>query len=255
MQIITRKEALELGLKKYFTGKPCKHGHISERRVGGDCIGCARKYHVDNKVAIAERKRQYREENKEVIAEKRREYYNENKEVIAEKKRNWYEENKGRIAENGCGYRERNRELIAERGRRYYDENLSVLTVKMRQYREANKGSIAEKGRKYRENNPIPQFIRHSLQRIFTNWKCGRTDVERLHGYTYEQLKLHIESQFVDGMSWENRSEWHIDHIKPISVFIREGVTDPKIINALSNLQPLWAFDNLSKGAKYDTPS
>ena len=49
-------------------------------------------------------------------------------------------------------------------------------------------------------------------------------------------------------MSWDNRKEWHIDHKKPISLF-KPG-TSPKIINILSNLQPLWKIDNLSKSNK-----
>ena len=69
-------------------------------------------------------------------------------------------------------------------------------------------------------------------------------------GYSPADLKNHLESKFLPGMSWEARSLWHIDHIKPISAFIAEGITDPKIINALTNLQPLWAKDNLAKGAK-----
>lgn len=70
----------------------------------------------------------------------------------------------------------------------------------------------------------------------------------KLMGYTPHQLKSHIESQFVDGMTWENHGEWHIDHIIPISMWIKVGVTDSSVINALDNLQPLWAIDNLSKG-------
>jgi hypothetical protein len=53
---------------------------------------------------------------------------------------------------------------------------------------------------------------------------------------------------FRDGMSWENYGEWHIDHIMPINHFIKSGITDPAIVNALENLQPLWAYENLSKG-------
>lgn len=60
-----------------------------------------------------------------------------------------------------------------------------------------------------------------------------------------------LESLFLNGMSWGNRSEWHIDHIKPIKAFLDEGETNYNIINNPSNLQPLWAKDNLSKGAKY----
>ena len=67
-----------------------------------------------------------------------------------------------------------------------------------------------------------------------------------------QRLIDHLESQFKDGMSWENRSEWHIDHIKPIKAFLDEGVTDVSEMNDIKNLQPLWAKDNLSKGAKWN---
>jgi hypothetical protein len=69
-------------------------------------------------------------------------------------------------------------------------------------------------------------------------------------GYSANDLKIHIESLFRDGMSWENYGEWHIDHIKPLSSF--ENDEDISIVNCLENLQPLWAFENLSKSNKYN---
>lgn len=71
-------------------------------------------------------------------------------------------------------------------------------------------------------------------------------------GYTEKELIAHIEAKFRPGMSWSHRESFHIDHIKPITLFVREGVTDPAIINALENLQPLYPHENRSKGAKYD---
>jgi len=72
----------------------------------------------------------------------------------------------------------------------------------------------------------------------------------KLVGCTIKEFKQHIESQFSEGMSWDNHGEWHIDHIKPISSFdiTKEG----EQIKAFhySNCQPLWAKDNLKKGAK-----
>lgn len=50
-------------------------------------------------------------------------------------------------------------------------------------------------------------------------------------------------------MSWENWGEWHIDHIKPVSKFEKNDL--PSVVNSLSNLQPLWAKDNLSKSSKF----
>lgn len=75
-----------------------------------------------------------------------------------------------------------------------------------------------------------------------------------LLGYSAHQLRLRIEFQFKDGMTWENYGEWHIDHKKPIAAFLAQGVTNPKIINALSNLQPLWAEDNQAKSYKWISP-
>ena len=65
-------------------------------------------------------------------------------------------------------------------------------------------------------------------------------------------LKLHLENQFVDGMNWNNygKNGWHIDHIKPCASF---DLTDPKqqkICFHYTNLQPLWAIDNLIKHSK-----
>jgi len=64
----------------------------------------------------------------------------------------------------------------------------------------------------------------------------------------------HLERQFLSGMSWGNRSEWHIDHIRPLASFSFEAVDDPdfKAAWALTNLRPLWGADNIRKGAKLD---
>lgn len=75
-------------------------------------------------------------------------------------------------------------------------------------------------------------------------------------GYTADQLREHIESLFLPGMTWGNYGKWHIDHRKPLAKFafvLPDGSIDEGAIreaSALSNLQPLWAVDNLSKGAR-----
>ena len=73
-------------------------------------------------------------------------------------------------------------------------------------------------------------------------------------GYTMEELKIHLEKQFLPGMTWENHSKygWHIDHKKPISSFKYESINDKEFKEcwSLSNLQPLWYIDNLRKSNK-----
>jgi hypothetical protein len=64
-------------------------------------------------------------------------------------------------------------------------------------------------------------------------------------------FKLHIEQQFVDGMTWDNWGEWHLDHIRPLASF--NLVDRDQFLTAChySNYQPLWATDNLIKGAQF----
>jgi hypothetical protein len=77
---------------------------------------------------------------------------------------------------------------------------------------------------------------------------------EDLVGYSVHELMAHLESKFQPGMTWENRGEWHVDHIRPRSSFSYETATDEGFLAcwAMENLQPLWALDNLRKGSKYE---
>lgn len=81
--------------------------------------------------------------------------------------------------------------------------------------------------------------------------KDGRRS-ELLLGYSKIDLMKHLESQFKPGMSWEIRESFHIDHIKPVAQFFREGIFDPAQINALSNLQVLTADENRRKSDYYN---
>jgi hypothetical protein len=70
-------------------------------------------------------------------------------------------------------------------------------------------------------------------------------------GCTWEDLKKYIESKFQDGMTWENRNSWHIDHIIPLAS--AKSVEELYKLNHYTNLQPLWAKDNMKKGKKINT--
>jgi hypothetical protein len=77
--------------------------------------------------------------------------------------------------------------------------------------------------------------------------------------YSLKELIDHMKSKFQEGMTLDNYGEWHVDHIRPVSTFniTSQECEDFKLCWSLSNLQPLWAIDNLKKGAKYfpNTPS
>jgi hypothetical protein len=75
----------------------------------------------------------------------------------------------------------------------------------------------------------------------------------KLLNYTPEELKQHLEAQFQPGMTWDNYGEWHIDHIKPDSWFNYLSTEDESFKQswAITNLQPLWAKENIAKSNKY----
>ena len=97
----------------------------------------------------------------------------------------------------------------------------------------------------------IKCVLRSRLNKAMRNkWKSG-SSVDDL-GCSIEEFKLYIESKFSTNMSWDNHSKrgWHIDHIIPLSAF---DLTDPEQVKRAchyTNLQPLWAEDNESKGDK-----
>ena len=104
-------------------------------------------------------------------------------------------------------------------------------------------------------------FMRNCIHRLGVNTKAlERTQrhSEKILGYTRQDLRSHLESQFAEGMNWGNyggvrhhrNGSWVIDHKIPIVHFVKNGVIDPSVINALSNLQPLWSAANRVKAAR-----
>ena len=117
----------------------------------------------------------------------------------------------------------------------------------------SNKEKINNKTTNYRRNkrqlDPIYKLqkaLRDSLYRYLKHKR--KMDKIKIIGCDWEELKHHIESQFQDGMSWDNWSKdgWHIDHIIPLASATNED--EMYKLNHYTNLQPLWSVDNLHKG-------
>jgi 5-methylcytosine-specific restriction endonuclease McrA len=95
--------------------------------------------------------------------------------------------------------------------------------------------------------------ISNQIWQVIRGGKAHRHAFDLL-GYSKAELISHLERQFLKGMGWENMGEWHIDHIVPLSSFTITGPDDPELRRAwaLPNLRPLWAKDNIRKGAKIE---
>ena len=100
--------------------------------------------------------------------------------------------------------------------------------------------------------------LRRNLRKFLQQNNCRKgSHSSELLGATPERIRSHIESQFKDDMTWENQGEWHIDHIIPLDYYaksfdLNDLEVQKKAFN-YKNLQPLWAFENLSKSNKRET--
>lgn len=232
MKLISRKEAVDRGLKFYFTGKPCVRGHISNRYTAKSyCLECSRESAIESQKRNKQRKRDnqatYAKKNRDKIISR----YHNNKEEYSDRSRRYYQDNKEDIIERVKKYAQENRDAIRDRGKKYYRKNKN--TVKFR-VKAAASNSIRGVVSAIRKVDPskAPKY-------------SSKID------FDVKEFKDHIESLFQDGMTWNNYGDWHVDHIRPIISFINDDVFDLSEINNISNLQPLWAVDNLSKGGKY----
>lgn len=156
----------------------------------------------------------------------------------------------------------RNRDEYRARARKNYRENREVCIERSKSYRRNNKAKVNAYRRKRREENPptIEERIVNSLRSRVANaltrkeHRAGSAIADL--GCNYETLKKHLEAQFVEGMNWDNygREGWHVDHVIPIASF---DLTDPdqfKRAVHYTNLQPLWALDNLQKHNRLQPP-
>lgn len=137
--------------------------------------------------------------------------------------------------------------------KQYATDNNDELKAYRKEYRTANSDKLnADSNRRY--HNDIPHRIRAAIRnRLNTSLKRRKqpriaSAIEFL-GCTVEFLKQHLESKFKSGMSWENhgRKGWHIDHILPLASFDLTNPIQFKKANHYTNLQPLWATENIVK--------
>ena len=137
------------------------------------------------------------------------------------------------------------------------DKILADLHQYGKVYRRQNKDKIYAYQKQWKTNkyrtDPIYQTMSRVRSRIYKGLKghSKSAKTQELIGCTFEQLKVYLESNFPENMSWQNYSEWHIDHIRPISSFNLLDPEQQRQCFHYTNLQPLWMEDNLAKRDKW----
>lgn len=94
--------------------------------------------------------------------------------------------------------------------------------------------------------------LRNRLNKAIKNLTKNQTTLTLL-GCSIQHLKTHLQNQFIEGMSWDNYGQWHIDHIRPCASFDLSDPTQVKECFHYSNLQPLWAIENLKKSDSWES--
>jgi hypothetical protein len=193
-------------------------------------------------------------ENIDRIKKNKARYRAKNSEKIKKSAKEYYEKNSDARLAYSKEYRNKNRELINERARERWNMNDKNLN-KQREYRTKNKLKVNELAKKYQKEkrlNPVNKTIMNISRSIrsgltyISETKSSKTN--DILGCSINEFKNYLSSKFVNGMSFDNYGEWHLDHIIPISF----GRTKEEIIqlNHYTNFQPLWKEDNFAKGCK-----
>ena len=143
------------------------------------------------------------------------------------------------------------------RNKKYYENvelSREINRIARKKQRDKDRIGLNIKRRDYyrhkMKTDPLFKLKKNVRNRIwsYTKYNGKSKTTFEIVGLTVEELKIHLENQFTNGMNWENYGTWHIDHIIPL-----DSAKDENELYRLcyyTNLQPMWGNENIRKGAK-----
>jgi len=156
------------------------------------------------------------------------------------------------------------KDCASKRMKRWREENPEKAAAAVNKWRKENPEKCRASDNKWRKQrrkeDPVYRLISNMRSGL---WKClsGKQKNSRTFDYiglTPKELMDYLEGQFTEGMTRENHGEWHVDHIRPLSSFDFTGPDREEQLHAAwshTNMQPLWASDNIRKGDRYEEGS
>ena len=238
-----KKEVIPDGMKRCFRCKELlavdnfTKSKQNKDGLRSDCRFCKRKESAKWREKNPSYGVEYRKENSEELIASGRKYYQDNKKELAIKKKIYVKKNKKREDARKKAWYENNKERILKRKGERYRENREEIIK--REYRYIR--------------NSVQARLRHGLRGRFKKALKGKYKIGsavRDLGCSIGELKIYLELKFQNDMTWDNYGKWHIDHIMPLASFDLTDRDQVKKACHYKNLQPLWAEDNLKKGAK-----
>ena len=206
-----------------------------------DCKICRKKYG-----------KEYYFNNKKFLLEKQSNYIKDNHEKILERKKIHYQKYKEKILEEKKEYYTKTKDYILEKRKDYHNNNYDKISLYKKIYYQKNKNKINQYYKIKYKNDELYKLGKLIRRRVFDYVTLNYDNNVKtfdIVGCSPEFLKEYLEQKFTEGMFWELMGQHiHIDHIIPLS----SANTEDEVYKLChyTNLQPLWAFDNLSKGSK-----
>ena len=206
-----------------------------------------KKYRLKNIDIIRTKDREYKTIQRlkfpEKIKEIKRKSYYKNREQCLERTKLYYNKNLERIKLYQINYRTINREKLKQKGLEYRIKHRTIIRIRQYKYRN-----------KKRKTDPYFKLMDNLRTRVYCvlkgKIKKSTRTLTLLGVKNISEVKLHLEKQFKNGMTWKNHGKWHIDHIKPCASFDLTCHKQQLVCFNYKNLQPLWASENLRKGVK-----
>lgn len=230
----------------------------SDKKV---CLKCKKEKKITDFTKVKKNKDGHHIYCKECIRGISKKYYLENKQAKIEYQKKYAKQNAVKISEYLKERRNKNYEKITNVEKKYAQNHRKERAEQSRIYNLKNKNKINIRKKEYlknKYNNDFNYKIKKTLRkRILNALKSSgikkNTSTEILLGCSIEEVRKHLEKQFKPNMSWENhgRFGWHIDHIIPCAAFDLTNPKEQKKCFNYTNLQPLWANENLLKGSKF----
>lgn len=216
------------------------------------CKGCRKQYRQDKSEGIKEYSKQYRLNNSKEIKQYRQDH----------------------VKESNQYYQDHVKEI-----KQYKQDNVEEIKEYQKQYRQNHKKESKQYYQNHRKERNIRNLNRLKLDSLFKlacnlrsrlntvlrqKYLPKKSKLSQYLGCSLKELKLHLKKQFTEGMTWENhgkgKGKWNIDHIVPLDsceIYNLDGTRNDELsTNRLfelchyTNLQPLWADDNLKKSNK-----
>ena len=215
-----------------------------------DAIRQQRRSHADSRLrqGIPRSKKPLTEAQKAAISERNRAYYAANRDRMVQKSALWRQSNGERLKETSAAYRKKHGQASMRK----------MLNDPIRRDRHYKRLHAWQKSKM--QKDPCFAIYRRVMAQMFRAMRkhmaggpvTQQFKIVRLLGCDWMDFIQHIESKFLPGMTWHNhgQSGWHFDHIRPLSSF---DLTDARQLSEgchFTNVQPLWATDNIRKGGK-----